>query len=370
MPLRFASRTWPALLCALGLLGILASCGSARPAAPATIASAAAKCNKIAAPYGNDHRGSGSHRHPFRTLRRLDRALRPGQTGCLRTGTYGGFHTWHPLSKDGTARRRITLRAYPGEHVKLVGWIQLTGSYTTLSHFVIDGSNTLSTGGSSGGGCPRPGVSEGLSIEGHNDVFEHNNLYQSRPDLRGNGIGIGWSGSGTGTVIRYNKIHDVGQCRALDHLIYLAHGSFVQIYDNWLWNDPHGWGVQLYPGSFGAHVFSNVIDSAGSGFTVGGDPATSDNTIDHNVVINSTGLPNAGLRGVAISDYWPSTAGTGNSFVYNDSYRNPQGIMATTSAIKHFKNLSVYPQFVDAAAHNYALSPSSPLKSWGLWNGP
>jgi hypothetical protein len=369
MPIRFASRIWLASLCAFSLLGILASCGSARTTAPATIASAGVHCNKIAAPYGNDHHGTGSHRHPFHTLRRLDRALRPGQTGCLRTGTYGNFHTWHWIAKNGTARRRITLRAYPGEHVKLVGWIQLTGSYTTLSNFEIDGSNTLFTGGSPGAGCPRRGVSEGLSIEGRHDVFQHNDYYQSQPALRGNAIGIGWSGSGTGTVIRYNRIHDVGQCRDLDHLIYLAHGSFVRIYDNWMWNDPHGWGVQLYPGAYGAHVHSNVIASAGSGFTVGGNPATSRNTIDHNVVLNSTGLPNANLRGVAISDYWPGTAGTDNSFVYNDSYGNPQGVMATTSAIRHFKNLSIYPRFVDPAAHDYALAPGSPLHSWGLWNG-
>lgn len=364
MPFKFVSRIWLALLCAFSLLGLLASCGSARPRSVVATRSSV-HCNKIAAPYGSDSRGNGSHRRPFRSLRRLDRALRPGQTGCLRSGVYGGFHTWHWLSRDGTRGHRITLRSYPGEHAKLIGWVQITASYTTLERFVIDGSNTFQTSGQNG--CPS-GISQGLSIEGRNDVFQHNNYSQSVPRLRANAIGVGWSGSGSGTVIRYNKIHDVGQCKDLDHLIYLAHGSFVRIYDNWLWNDPHGWGVQLYPGAYGAHVFANVIDAAGSGFTVGGDPATSNNLIDHNVVINSTGLPDARLRGVAISDYWPSTAGIDNSFDFNDSYRNPQGILATT-AIRHFKNLSVYPQFVDAAAHDYALSPSSPLRSWRLWTG-
>ena len=44
----------------------------------------------------------------------------------------------------------------------------------------------------------------------------------------------------------------------------------VRIYDNWMWNDPHGWGVQVYPAARNASIHDNVIAETGSGFVVGG----------------------------------------------------------------------------------------------------
>ena len=112
-----------------------------------------------------------------------------------------------------------------------------------------------------------------------------------------------------------------------------------------------------------------MIDHAGSGFVVGGTSQTSGNRIDHNVVINSTGLHNAGLhQGVAISDYWESAQGRGNVFTKNDSYGNPAGV-ARVSGIQVADNTTSAPHFVDPASHDYRLA-GSPAASWGMWNGP
>ena len=48
-------------------------------------------CDRYAAPRGSDKHGRGTARHPFHSVGRLDRALRPGQTGCLLPGTYGAL---------------------------------------------------------------------------------------------------------------------------------------------------------------------------------------------------------------------------------------------------------------------------------------
>lgn len=355
--LRFAAKPgiWPVLLGAVALVTVLA------PAALAHV-----HCNRIAAPYGSDRYGNGSHRRPYRTLHRLDASLRPGQTGCLRAGTYGSFASHQRITKNGTWRHRITVRAYPGEHVKLVGWIQVTAARTTISDFEIDGSNRFATPVASS--CSSRSISAGLSIEGVGDVFERNDYYQSVPGLRSNGIGIGWSGSGDETIIRHDRIHDVGGCMAFDHLIYLAHGRDVQIYDNWLWHDPHGWGVQVYPGPSGARIYNNVIYAAGSGFTVGGSSSTSDNRFYHNVVVGSTGLPAAGTVGVAISDSWDGTPGSFNFFVDNDSYRNRGGV-AAVQAVYVSHNITANPKLADPAAHDFRTSSASPLSRWGLWDG-
>ena len=102
-----------------------------------------------------------------------------------------------------------------------------------------------------------------------------------------------------------------------------------------MWNDPHGWGIQVYPAASGADIYNNVIDKAGSGFVIGGGIDVSHNTIQHNIVTNSTGLRQAGLtRGVAISGC--CGVGTDDSFADNISDHNPGGIGAAPGvALKH-----------------------------------
>jgi hypothetical protein len=270
------------------------------------------------------------------------------------------------LTRIGDQTHRITITSYPGESATVIGWVALEGSYTTLSHLNIDGSNTLYRVAHPLPGCPSV-FSRGLSISGSADVLEYDNYYQSVAALRSNGIGVGWNGSGDNTVIRFNKIHDVGLCQAFDHLIYLAHGNNVSIYGNWMWNDPHGWGVQLYPAPTNARVFDNVIDAAGAGFTVGNEPGdvVSGNRIWNNVVMNSTGLPSAHLPGVAISDSWGGVPGRDNVFTGNDSYNNPGGI-SRTSNVSVVANTTANPQLIDPANHDYGPRLSTVGSQLGL----
>jgi hypothetical protein len=335
-------------------------------------AGASVTCDRYASPSGSDSSGNGSSASPYATLAKLDSALSPGQTGCLEAGTYGDVNTWHDLLNSGTASGEITLTAAPGAQVTVVGWITIEGSYTTITGLNIDDSNTFSSGG--GSGCPSP-ASEGLFIKGPDNTLEDNNIYQSVASLRGNLIGIGWDGQPDNTIIRYNRIHDGGGCLAYDHIIYLSHGNNVQIYDNWLWNDPHGWGIQVYPGPNNARIFDNVIDHAGSGLVIADDGGgtTNNNEAYNNVVINSVGINNGNsYAGDLVNS--PGLTGTGNQVFNNDSYNNPGGISNINSSVSS-ANLSVSnnvtsnPQFVDPTNHNYQLQSGSPLASWGLWDG-
>jgi hypothetical protein len=300
---------------------------------------------------------------------RLDRSLRPGQTGCLRAGTYGSIHTLILLRKSGRHGHRITIRSFPGETALVRGWVDLEGSYTTLSRLRIDGSNTFYRQVRQDTHCPAP-VSQALMIAGRNDILQYDDYFQSIPSLRGNGIGIGFWGHPDNTVIRYSKIHDVGQCEAYDHLIYLSHGNNVQIYGNWLWNDPHGRGVQLYPAPTNARVFNNVIDHAGEGFVIGNEPGdtVSGNQIYNNIITNSTGLPWEHIRGEAIHDLYGGARGKGNTFHNNILYGNPGG-MGRLTAVRAYKNVRANPHFADPAQHDYQLLPNSPVTTSNLWNG-
>jgi hypothetical protein len=284
---------------------------------------------------------------------KLDRALRPGQTGCLRAGSYGGTSTWHRIDTAGTAHAQITLTSFPGETATVRGYVDIEGSYTTLSDLNIDGSNTFYRQVREGTNCPAP-VSQPLMVAGRNDVLEYDNYYQSIPRLRGNGIGIGFWGDADNTVIRDSKIHDVGQCEAYDHLVYLSHGNNVRIYDNWLYNDSHGRGVQLYPAPTNARVYGNVIDHAGEGFVIGNEPGytVSGNQIYDNIITNSTGLPTENIPGQGIHDIYGGQPGAGNTFHNNILFNDPGGLGDLT-AVRAYGNATRDPGFVNPARHDY-----------------
>ena len=329
------------LATAMMVVGLLAAGASTSTAAAST------GCDLYASPAGSAS-GSGRLSDPLATPQQLDWALEPGQTGCLLSGTYGSLSSVQRLSTDGTPWSRITITSAPGQSAKIIGLVEVEGAYTTVSGLTIDGSNRLYDAERSGTSCPYP-VSNGLEIDGRGDIFQDNDFYQSVASLRGNGIGIGWNQPADNAIIRDNRIHDLGQCQAYDQMIYLAHGNGVQIYDNWMWNDRHGWGVQVYPAATNARIHDNVIDGAGSGFVIGGSSQVAHNAIDHNVVINSTGLPNAGLGGVGVSTC--CGLGAGNSFTDNVVYNNPGGV-AAAHGIALSCNTTTAPKFADAAAHS------------------
>ena len=338
---------------------------AAPPVAPVT----PVHCDLYASPSGSDALGTGSLAAPFGTVQKLDQTLSPGQTGCLRAGSYGSISTLHRIYASGTVAARLTIRSAPGETATVIGYVDIEGSYTTLSHLRIDGSNTFYAAHPSGINCPAP-VSQPLGIEGTNDTLEYDDYFQSVASLRSTGIGIGFWNHADNTIIRYSKIHDVGQCQAYDHLVYLSHGNNVQIYDNWMYNDGHGRGVQLYPAPTNARVFDNVIDHVGEGFVVGDEVGATPtgNRIYNNLVTTASGLPTQGIPGEAIHDLYGGLPGTGNAFYNNLTFNDPGGVGRLT-AVSAYGNVNANPQFVNSPAGNFAVATSSPAAAWHLWNG-
>src|SRR5687768_7476817 len=71
-------------------------------------------CDRVAAPTGSDL-AAGTEQLPFRTVARLLQSLSPGQTGCLRGGSYVGAVG---ITKGGAPGTPITLRSYAGERAE------------------------------------------------------------------------------------------------------------------------------------------------------------------------------------------------------------------------------------------------------------
>src|SRR5205085_10751912 len=100
-------RSFAAVLVAAGFIA-----ASAGPAAADTT------CTRVAAPNGSDS-AAGTVDDPYATAQRLVRSLQPGDTGCLRDGTYSEDLR---ISSGGNGDdSRVTLTSYPGERATLDG---------------------------------------------------------------------------------------------------------------------------------------------------------------------------------------------------------------------------------------------------------
>ncbi len=340
-------------------------------------------CDRYAAPGGSDG-APGTIDAPVATIDRLDAIVAPGQTGCLRGGTYGGTRTQQLVAHGGAPARPITLRSAPGESATLIGELVVTAAYVTVSHLAIDASNDLQTyflGNAAYRGCKSysQATSAGLEINASNVTFEYNDVFQSNPVLRdGSAIGVNWPRvhGQNGDVIRFNKIHDYGSCHQQDHGIYVDDVSDIRIYGNWIYNGLFGACVQLYPSASGANVYSNVCENTGLGIYIGTEPGTgasSNNTISRNVFAN---LPGAGIGtsssepGYGVASYWGGAVGSGNAFVDNVLFNSAGPGHASGIALSG--TIERDPQFADpayATSHSYAVAAGSPAASFGIWDG-
>jgi chitodextrinase len=283
-----------------------------------------------------------------------------GAVLCLHGGNYGGASVFTDLTRSGTSSQRITLQSYPGEQATIHGYLGVDSNWVTLTNLKID--NTTTQQGSSSD-CPGYAIYGGLTLAGSNIIVDHNEITASIQDQSGNGILV----TGSNEDIRFNKIHDLGYaCGPFDHGVYLDHGSGTQIHGNWIWNIPYGWGVQVYPDSSNSHIYSNVIDHAASGVVL--CSTGSNQLFEHNIVVNSTGgYPGTG-PGSLVSGCGPQGSSTGNQVTNNDQWDNPAGL-GNVQGITYSGNTSADPGFADPASHNYEISSTGPVVSWGLWNG-
>ena len=358
--------------------------------APGPKGSPAVTCTLYASPAGSDLTGSGSLTAPFASVGKLETSLSPGQTGCLGSGTYGGLKTYSDLTASGTAGSPITIAPAPTDISTPVvnGYTVLDGSYITLTGLNINASNTAyaasNFGSNMNASCASSGPgSNGLEVEGANDTIIHDNVYQvNQPpiDQSGNAIGVDFNhsrGGGDHTVIAYDTIHDAGNCDFYNHLIYLAGGNNVQIHDNWMWNDSHGWGIKLDPGPQNANIHSNVIDGAGSGFNFGnssGTTPTAGNQVFDNIVINSVGVDNPDIHwshpGVLVTSPGLLPTSVGNDVYGNDYYNNPGGVSelagVSSAQLSVRGNFTTAPKFANAASHDYTLLKGSLPQMTGM----
>jgi parallel beta-helix repeat protein len=329
---------------ALALLGF-ALAVKATPSA----ASPNQSCAYYASPSGSDS-NPGTAAAPFQTVNKLAGALAAGQTGCLTAGTFAGDVS---LSRGGQPGAPIVLTsADPANPATIKGRIVTFpgGDWITFTQLYLDGVNA--------GALPSPTVgSDHVTFSNVDVTNEHTAICF---DL----INSSQWGVAHYTTIDSSRIHDCGVLPATngDHGIY-ASGYNAAITNNYIYGNADR-GVQLR-GATNTLVQNNVIDGNGEG-VIFGDLTTAGNTVTNNIVTNSKVRWNA-------ESFWGSgPVGAGNSFQGNcvwatngNSYYDSNGGVADAIGFTAGGNVVASPQYVNAAAGNYALQSGSPCAGKG-----
>ncbi len=298
--------------------------------------------------------------------------MSPGQTLCLKNGTYGSITEADPnyFNASGTAGKPIVVTSAPGQVATIQGSDWLQGAYVTLQNLNLNASDTIGTHAATSdfAGCSNP-ASDGIEIDASDVVLQDNNIYESvyRDEL----IGVNYARANQPVVndlITHNNLGPAGSCKQLDHMIYDDYSTGLRITQNWFFDDPYGYGVQLYVGPTDTTISGNVFDDVLDGIVAAS--SNTGNIAEHNVGID---LPHvtAYTSGMFVNCWGSKQAIVENDAVYNAA----NGIGPACGGLRITGSnpvLDASPFVGGKDSDHYTLASNSAaakVSGYGLWNG-
>lgn len=288
VPARLPIRT----VLVVAISGVLTACNAT---------SQAADCDRVAAPSGSDA-ASGKPEAPLRTPQRLADGLQPGQTGCLRAGTYPGKGPTGRVVRfahGGRAGAPIAIRSFPGERARLAGVIYVpegSDDITISDLDVIDPTPFERTRQIS------------VQVDARRTVLDRLEITNGSRKTCVELGGFDGFGAAIDSVIRDSVLYDCGDPAndLLDHAIYVANARRARITGN-LIRGTSGYAIHLYPAAQATIVDRNVMLDGGGGVIFAGDDhdVSSDNLVEGNLIAGSS-------LDFNIAAYWQRSIGSGN----------------------------------------------------------
>ena len=263
-------------------------------------------CDRFAGPRGFDRgRKRGTLARPYRSVKRLARSLRSGQTGCVQPGRYSHREVAHLRSPG------ATLRGIGGGRRPLVLdpiWIEPSAVGASVRNLRLTSLDRVYT-------VP-------LKVQASRARIAGNRIFGSTNESC---ILVGSQNRVSGVTIERNVIRNCGRSGKFDHLLYIEDARGTRIRWNLLLANHGGWAVHLYPDADGSRVEHNVIDGNFGGVVIAGygDATSNDNLIRANAITYS-----GPRRNVEAS--WEGRFGSGNyvtaNCLYSQSADAPSGI--------------------------------------------
>jgi len=311
-------------------------------------------CEAFASP-SSGATGSGSRSATFASAQQLADSLAPGETGCLRSGTYREDLT---LTKGGRPGLPLTLRSYPGERAKLLGRLFITDSanFVTVSSLDLDGRTAPACQtGSSCSILPSP------TVYGNHVTFSANDVTNGHTAICFV-LGSETGGRAVGTRIERNRIHNCGRLPATnhDHGIYVEAADNVRIEDNVIYDNADR-GIQLYPDAQRTYIVRNVLDGNGEGILFA--ERSSGNLAEQNIITNSKirwNLESFNLTGVGNEARFNCLYATNANSQFNQN-----GGVDPAIGIYTHDNVVSDPLYMDPTTRDFRLREGSPCAGKG-----
>lgn len=293
-------------------------------------------CDRFAAPRGSDS-ARGTLADPYRSVRRLARKLRSGQTGCLLPGRY--YHREVArLERPGTALRGVG----PGRPLVLNPiWIEPRGVGAGIYNIRLTSRDRIYT-------VPLKVQADRARIVG-NTIFGSSNE---------SCVLVGSQNRVHGATIERNVIRRCGRSGKFDHLVYLQNASRTTVRWNVLSGNGGGWAVHLYPNADESIVEHNVIDGNFGGVVIAGygDVTSDDNLIRANAITFSGPRRN-------VESSWEGTYGHGNlvtgNCLFSVAADAPSGIGTNWGFTVGPNTQLPGSPYVDRVAGDYRFKPGS-----------
>jgi parallel beta-helix repeat protein len=306
-------------------------------------AGAALPCDKFASPLGLDAQ-PGTELLPFRTAQKLADSLAPGETGCLKAGTYGNLAVRH----GGSSGRPVTVQSFPGQRAIVVGRVSVASGadFVTIADLDLVGLNAFNLASP--------------SIDASHVTLQGNDITNAHT---ADCVFVGsWEHTVTGVAITGNRIHNCGRLPSINRhqAISVWNATDTEVSGNVVYDNADR-GIQLYPNAQRTHVAENTVDGNGEGVMISGTGgfASSDNVIERNVITNSKIRDN-------VESYWPEGNPVGQGNVVRDNCvsggvrdNGDGGIAKLLDGVTVSGNLVADPGYVNRAGKDFRLQSTS-----------
>lgn len=319
----------------------------------------AAPTDLYVATTGSDTAGDGSQAHPFATIAAAAAHAVSGDTVHVAAGTYAGDVT--------TKASGVTYVSDTPGTAKLVGddstgfvW-QNSGDNVSISGFDVSGQSDrlgIYMSGSSD-------VAKGNTVH---DILTNAAAYAAAQSSGNGGAGIevdGYAGATGGSVLA-NTVFDVGPSGQVSSLlggIYVAEQS-ASVENNLIYATA-GTGIETWHGAGSDAIVNNTVDQAADGgiYVGSGDSGSSATTGDHMTVENNI------ITGSKFGIVEGGTTGTHNSYVDNLVYGDGAAPISLQNGLAASGTVTGDPLYLNAAGHDYHLTPDSPAIGAGTSQG-